>query len=179
MKNTKARQEYVRKYRAKNRDAIREYMHVWRMKNKEKMQNYNREYRVKNKIYFRDYDRRYRAANPEKTYDKGVRWRLAHPKEYKAYHRAYAAKAISRYNGLTYAEVLAKLKNQGGRCGICETKNPGKAAKWHGDHDHEAGHFRGVLCGRCNLGLGLFRDNQGVLVRAIVYLKENSAEKRA
>ena len=39
------------------------------------------------------------------------------------------------------------------------------------DHDHLTGAFRGWLCHRCNLGLGLFNDNPTLMLRAAKYLQ--------
>jgi len=44
------------------------------------------------------------------------------------------------------------------------------------DHCHNNGNVRGLLCMRCNTGLGLFLDNPNFLLNAISYLKENSIE---
>jgi len=41
------------------------------------------------------------------------------------------------------------------------------------DHDHATGKFRGILCARCNFGLGNFSDNQELLSKAILYLQKN------
>lgn len=38
------------------------------------------------------------------------------------------------------------------------------------DHNHETGEFRGVLCHRCNIGIGVFRDSPGLLEAAVRYL---------
>ena len=40
------------------------------------------------------------------------------------------------------------------------------------DHCHETGRVRGVLCLKCNLGVGYFRDNITHLLRAVEYLQE-------
>jgi hypothetical protein len=55
-------------------------------------------------------------------------------------------------------------------CGICGS--PFK--NWrdcHIDHNHLTGHIRGLLCARCNLGLGILRDNPTILRNGIQYLK--------
>jgi Recombination endonuclease VII len=62
------------------------------------------------------------------------------------------------------------LKLQDGRCAICNTDDFGKRSSQL-DHDHKRGTFRGVLCFRCNVGLGAFCDSQELLTAAISYLK--------
>jgi hypothetical protein len=118
----------------------------------------------------RRYDRAWRKANPDKVRAKAVRWRKAHPRKYKAYHKARRKTLPSIYNGLPYAEVRRIAKKQQG-CAICRVKRPGGQGRWHGDHDHVKGKFRGVLCGPCNMGLGLFRDNAKLLAKARRYLE--------
>jgi hypothetical protein len=43
------------------------------------------------------------------------------------------------------------------------------------DHSHTKGHFRGWLCHRCNMALGLVDDNPQILVKLIAYLKRTAA----
>ncbi len=43
----------------------------------------------------------------------------------------------------------------------------------HIDHDHKTGDVRGVLCKSCNIGLGMFYDNNKLLLNAINYLNKN------
>jgi hypothetical protein len=70
---------------------------------------------------------------------------------------------IDRYN--QYLEL------QEGKCAICgTTKYTNK--DWCADHDHATNQPRGLLCGRCNAGLGYFKDNPEYLQSAINYLNK-------
>ena len=43
----------------------------------------------------------------------------------------------------------------------------------HIDHDHQTGIIRGGLCGNCNTGLGMFKDNPDTLRKAVQYLEQS------
>ena len=70
---------------------------------------------------------------------------------------------INRYNEY--------IKLQGNRCAICGTSEPG-LSDWCCDHCHTENKARGLLCVRCNAGLGYFQDNPKFLESAISYLKK-------
>ncbi len=64
--------------------------------------------------------------------------------------------------------VLVELHAaQADRCAICGTRLYGEFTV---DHDHTTGRVRGLLCGRCNSGLGFFKDSTRRLMNAIRYL---------
>ena len=70
--------------------------------------------------------------------------------------------------GITEEEYYALLDKQGGHCACCpQTENLVV------DHCHTTGAVRGLLCPRCNHGLGHFRDNTEYLQNAIAYLENN------
>lgn len=82
-----------------------------------------------------------------------------------AYKDAWKRSGIN----LTKPEVIAKIVEQGYKCDLCETDIDEK--NFHQDHNHQTGQLRGVLCRKCNLGLGHFEDDIEVLEMAIAYLE--------
>lgn len=78
---------------------------------------------------------------------------------------------VRRY-GIGAAEVEGMIERQGGACLICLRPLGDKP---HVDHCHETGQVRGVLCFNCNGGLGQFRDDAALLLRAVEYLRGDLA----
>lgn len=79
--------------------------------------------------------------------------------------------AWRRRYGVTREDYDAMLERQNGVCGICGTKEPGKGNKYfHIDHDHDTKKVRGLLCDKCNRGIGLLGDNALVVIEAYKYL---------
>lgn len=64
------------------------------------------------------------------------------------------------------------LQEQEGKCAICKrapddhARNKALAV----DHDHKTGQVRKLLCGQCNVGLGMFQHDPQLMQRAIEYL---------
>ena len=75
---------------------------------------------------------------------------------------------------LTIDEYDVLFQKQGGVCAICG--RPETVANQYGvmrlavDHDHNTDKVRGLLCTKCNRGLGLFEDNVISLSKAIQYV---------
>jgi len=86
----------------------------------------------------------------------------------------YGRRRSLRRHGLTKREYVAYVEQQGNRCAIWRTAEPGGHGRWHIDHCHETGVIRGLLCSPCNLGLGQFRDTPEFLIAAAEYLRKRS-----
>lgn len=106
----------------------------------------------------------------------GAKWRRENPEKKAKQNRAknlqrdYYKYAFSKY-GMTPGDFDAMPAAQRGVCAICGGVEPGE--RWlHVDHCHSTGRVRGLLCGHCNKGLGLFRDNTEFLAKAIEYLRQ-------
>jgi hypothetical protein len=132
----------------KNKKQIADRMKLWYCKNRKKLLKNSNEYQ---KIY--------RLNNRELLRQKGIVNNLKY--NYKI--------TMNDYNTL--------LKNQNNVCKICKQKETakykGKLRKLSVDHCHKTGKIRGILCMKCNRGIGYFNDNILLFKNVIKYLKRN------
>jgi hypothetical protein len=86
---------------------------------------------------------------------------------------------LKKYD-ITIFKYYSLLKEQDWRCAICRVKldSKNKTTTPCVDHCHDLKHVRGILCGNCNLGLGVFQDDDIFLTCAAKYLKMNRLERR-
>ena len=106
----------------------------------------------------------------EKSREQNRQWKEGNP------DKVWAAR-IKRNFGLSVSDYKIMLDRQKGVCAIClEAETAiisGKLLRLSVDHCHTTGKIRGLLCRKCNLGLGHLKDNVLHLKRAIDYLKDN------
>lgn len=91
----------------------------------------------------------------------------------KPYDSAAAKRRMlkSRY-GISYQEYESMYTRQAGKCAICTNTLPlGGYRGLYVDHCHSTNVIRGLLCPRCNSGIGSFEDSIEMLQKAIEYLK--------
>ena len=98
--------------------------------------------------------------------------------EYRYKHQFREATAAF---GITVAGYQELLSRQGGGCAICGVRDPGSKGsslrnrrRFALDHCHTTGVLRGLLCNRCNIGLGNFNDDASRLEAAAAYLRSRS-----
>ncbi len=73
-----------------------------------------------------------------------------------------------------YEEMLAKQNYSCKICGVSAEEEKLRTSKRLAvDHCHTTGRVRGLLCRKCNTGLGNFNDDISLLCKSINYLKEN------
>lgn len=114
-----------------------------------------------------------------------------------ALHKQYKWNSrIKKMFKLTPEELIKLFNEQDGKCSICYSEislDLGSKNKAHIDHDHSCctGTFvkdkktynqevcgkcnRGLLCKKCNFGLGHFKDDINILENAIKYLNKYSS----
>lgn len=98
-----------------------------------------------------------------------ARWKSERPESIALLRRNWE---IRKKYGLTPDDYDALLASQGGVCAICR----GAPAKrpFAVDHCHRTGRVRGLLCNRCNVAIGNFRDDAEIIQRALDYLQFRS-----
>ena len=74
---------------------------------------------------------------------------------------------LKRLYGLTDAQYESILAEQDGRCACCG-RVPDLEPRV--DHDHKTGDVRGILCHKCNVGIGLLGDTEDRVQLAVDYL---------
>lgn len=104
------------------------------------------------------YDAQYHKEHREQHNTKAREWAARNPERRLAIRRRY-------HYGIEPDVVQARLNAQDGLCKICRI-----APAVHLDHNHKTGQTRGLLCGNCNRGLGLFKEDVEILNNAIFYL---------
>lgn len=110
-------------------------------------------------------------SDPERSRVNGVRWRAANPDRTRGFEwkkkfwpHLSVDEAISEYAKLFSA--------QEGRCRICKKHKSELTQGLSVDHCHRTNKIRGLLCGNCNRGIGIFFDDSALLKTASEYIME-------
>lgn len=76
--------------------------------------------------------------------------------------------------GISEVDFETMLKAQENKCAICGSADPNNNWAKHLviDHCHKTNKIRGLLCAKCNRGLGYFDDSSEVLRKAVKYLEK-------
>ena len=119
----------------------------------------------------------YRLNNKERIDQARIKWVANNPEKVKQYQRVTNLK---KNFGLSAKDYDLMLEKQNGVCAICN--NPEtfvhfrtkKLANLAVDHCHKTGKVRKLLCKSCNTVLGLFKDNESLVLSALNYLKDHN-----
>jgi hypothetical protein len=107
--------------------------------------------------------------------------RVQYAAQWRARNPDYSLRQRTTVHGITIIQYQDMLALQDHRCAICRTDDPGGHGNWHIDHDHSCcptskkscGEcVRGLLCSRCNTGIGLLGDDPDRLLEAARYLRD-------
>lgn len=168
---TEHRKSQAKEYYVRNKDKYAAYNKNYYQKNKEKRMAHIKRYIDKNKERIANYRRQYRTTRRPELCAKSKAYRLANLEKVKVSVRSAF---IKRKYGITAQEYDARIVAQEGKCEVCKEVPTGKGAKskLHLDHCHITNKHRGMICGNCNVALGMARDNLVVLKALVNYLEK-------
>ncbi len=135
-------------------------------------------YTLRDKELGKQLDREYHATNHIRKNEYRRRWRNLNKARCQKIARDYRQRLgidgrrsmdFRRKYGMTLADYYTMLHSQDGRCAICQHPPPSNQRLCL-DHNHLSGAIRGLLCRRCNSGIGLLQDSVELLERGISYL---------
>lgn len=126
-----------------SKEQKKEYMKKWHQDHKEQVKKWYQDNKERLREYNNKYDQEHKEQKKEYRYKK-------------------------KYN-LTLEEIDQLLITQNYKCLICGESL--LVNKRHIDHNYKTGKVRGILCAKCNTGLGQFRDNSELLRKAVVYME--------
>lgn len=114
--------------------------------------------------------RAYLAVNRERVRE--VATAAARRRGVQPFRPAEQPSGLARY-GLTQQQYDELLEGQCGVCAICGQGSP-DSRRLAVDHCHQTGAVRGLLCHRCNMGIGLLADDPARVASALAYLEAAS-----
>jgi hypothetical protein len=155
MDNKKSRKEYNKKYYAENKEKILAHAVDYYESKKDERLKYQIEYDNAHKEERKEYKKHYYKKNDE------------------LFKKKYKRNDLKRKFGITQEEYNIIYESQNGCCLICGSHSNTHNKALAVDHNHTTGKIRGLLCAKCNQGLGLFRDDINILTKAIDYLQKN------
>jgi len=112
----------------------------------------------------REYNKQWYRDNMERVKKRQLQYRLDYPTINKSKYTKY------KY-GITFEQQKQMYISQNGVCAICGNKfENGRDIKI--DHNHITKQVRGLLCQRCNIGIGHLRDDMSIVLKAAAYLNK-------
>ena len=139
---------------------------------KEYLKKYNAKYNLEHKEELKPIHKRLRTKwyqdNKELCLERAKIWQENNPeKVIKIKKGSYLMKKYK----ITLEEVDKLLIKQNHKCAICGSSLV--ETRRCIDHNHETGKVRGILCHRCNIGLGYIEDGEEFVSKCFLYLEEH------
>lgn len=176
-KNRKAVAAQSRKYYDANKEKIKEQHKQYREDNKENLAAQRKARYETNRDEMRARAREFHQKHKDKRNAYSKQHRKDNPAHYKKLDANHHYKKM--YN-MTTEDKERMIRNQQGRCVMCQEQLINKAYERHVDHCHDTGKIRGVVCHECNKTEGFMRKfakKLGVTFsQACDYVKEYSTQ---
>lgn len=112
----------------------------------------------------RGYARQKRLRNPERSREINRKWFAAEPGRMREHN-------LRRNYGIGTLDYEKIFQKQKGKCFLCKVPHEETFKGLFVDHCHDSGKIRGLLCRKCNTGIGLLGDNAKSLRKVLKYLE--------
>jgi hypothetical protein len=128
--------------------------------NKESIDEYRKKWREEHREYKKEYDIIYRQKNKERIISDKKLWHKSdNGKNYR----------LVKNFGITLEEYNKMFDEQKGLCYICSEADTVKLAV---DHNHNTGAIRRLLCKKCNVAIGLLKEDPQIIENVLNYIKQ-------
>jgi hypothetical protein len=146
---------------------IKERRHKYYEKNKKHINIKARECYESHKKERKIYEKEYRTNHKKETKEYILKNKEHIRKKDKNWH------LIQKF-GITLEQYNEMLTKQNDCCAICGRHKSELKKALAVDHNHETLKIRGLLCEKCNRGIGYLCDDINLLKKAIKFLKKNN-----
>ena len=119
---------------------------------------------------------RWRKNNPEKVKAQDLRRKDKQQAYYEEHKDMWRTKQLQKDYGISLEQYDKMLIEQNNKCAICKSEQCTTGKSFSVDHNHITGKVRGLLCRRCNMGLGHFEGNMEAVTNMLTYMKKNKCE---
>lgn len=176
-RNQEKVKQYSQKYWVKNKSKITPKKRVYNKINKEKISETSKKYFIKNKDKIMDAQKKWRKANSDKIKKYVSTYNNKYPEKIQIKNFRTKVSFLKKLD-LSFDEFKILLEKQNYLCDICKKPETlkhqsGKPRLLCIDHCHKSNKVRGLLCQKCNSGLGFFKDELSTVFSAYNYLKKH------
>ena len=139
----------------------------------EEKEKYNQEYYIKNHNKLMAYKKLYHATHKEER----KQYNIIHKEHIKIWSKKYHVlvkekrkiQRLKRMYGMSLEEFTQLFNSQNNVCAIC------KGTEWKNkrpyvDHNHITGEIRGIICHKCNIAIGMIKEDINIAQSIIQYL---------
>ena len=173
--------KYKKEWNQANEERNKEQRKIWWAANgkKEEVKEQRKTYRVENKEHLKENSKEWIENNKDKVRQTRKDWcdrnrdKLRENSRKRTPEQRRKQKLWMRYR-LTPVEYGELLNKTGGKCPVCGVKFDNKTYRPCIDHCHRTDKIRGILCARCNLGIGMFYENTEAMENAAAYLRQSN-----
>lgn len=128
----------------------------------------SKQQRLLNPEKYKKVDKKTNTKHSKRRQNTDKQWRKDNPDRLKE-------RTLMRLYDLSLKSYKDLLRLQRDCCAICNTHQSELSSPLCVDHCHKTGKIRGLLCRRCNSGIGFLNDSKDLCLIAFKYLNRDEA----